>query len=94
MSAETRYWFRAKRYGWGWGLPCSWQGWVFFLIWLGALLGAAIRLMPRASVSIHHGIDGHDGPVRCDLLPQRGATLGWIQDSLDLPWTFAGCVIR
>ena len=46
MSAETRYWFRAKRYGWGWGLPCSWQGWMFFLIWLGALLAAAVGLMP------------------------------------------------
>ena len=21
------YWFRAKRYGWGWGLPSSWRGW-------------------------------------------------------------------
>jgi len=20
-------WFRAKRYGWGWGLPVVWQGW-------------------------------------------------------------------
>jgi hypothetical protein len=45
MSTERRYWFRAKRYGWGWGLPCSWQGWVFFLVWLAALLAAAVRLM-------------------------------------------------
>ncbi len=46
MSTDRRYWFRAKRYGWGWGLPCSWQGWVFFLIWLAALWVAAVRLMP------------------------------------------------
>lgn len=32
-------WFRAKKYGWGWGLPSSWQGWVvlityfIFIIW-------------------------------------------------------------
>jgi hypothetical protein len=25
-----KIWFPAKRYGWGWGLPCCWQGWVFF----------------------------------------------------------------
>jgi hypothetical protein len=25
------YWFRAKRYGWGWGLPCTWQGWVVLI---------------------------------------------------------------
>ena len=24
----ARYWFRAKRYGWGWGLPLTWEGWV------------------------------------------------------------------
>ena len=22
-----RYWFPAKRYGWGWGLPVTWEGW-------------------------------------------------------------------
>ena len=27
-SPEPRkYWFPAKRYGWGWGLPLTWQGW-------------------------------------------------------------------
>jgi hypothetical protein len=36
MSKEDRprqYWFRAKRYGWGWGAPGTWQGWVFLLVW-------------------------------------------------------------
>jgi hypothetical protein len=47
MSTEKRYWFRAKRYGLGWGLPCSWQGWAFFLAWLAALTAVAINLMPR-----------------------------------------------
>jgi hypothetical protein len=40
MSGD-RYWFRAKRYGWGWGFPCRWQGWAVFglytlLIYIGA----------------------------------------------------------
>ena len=25
---EERYWFPAKRFGWGWGLPLTWQGWL------------------------------------------------------------------
>jgi hypothetical protein len=25
------YWFRAKRYGWGWGLPLTWQGWIIVI---------------------------------------------------------------
>ena len=40
------YWFRRKRLGIGWGLPCSWHGWVFFVIWLAVLLIATIKLMP------------------------------------------------
>jgi hypothetical protein len=47
MNIEKQYWFRAKRYGLGWGLPCSWQGWTFFLAWLAAMLVAATALMPR-----------------------------------------------
>jgi hypothetical protein len=47
MSTENPYWFRAKRSGLGWGLPCSWQGWVFFTAWLTGLLVAAVVLMPR-----------------------------------------------
>jgi hypothetical protein len=46
MNKENHYWFRAKRYGLGWGLPCSWQGWTFFLIWLAVLVIAAAELMP------------------------------------------------
>lgn len=26
MGKKT--WFPAKKYGWGWGLPTIWQGWV------------------------------------------------------------------
>jgi hypothetical protein len=28
MTEDPKYWFPAKRYGWGWGLPRTWQGWV------------------------------------------------------------------
>jgi hypothetical protein len=28
------YWFPAKRFGWGWGLPATWQGWVVLIAWL------------------------------------------------------------
>lgn len=27
------FWFRAKRYGWGWGLPLRWQGWVVLALY-------------------------------------------------------------
>lgn len=38
-SAETlNYWFPAKRYGWGWGFPTAWQGWVVLLAYLALVL--------------------------------------------------------
>lgn len=45
MNGEGHYWFRAKRFGLGWGLPCSWQGWTFFWIWLGVLIICALKLI-------------------------------------------------
>lgn len=41
MSAESKYWFRAKRYGWGWGLPACWQGWVIYAVYV-LLLGLIV----------------------------------------------------
>lgn len=44
MSPAPPYWFRAKRYGWGWGLPASPAGWVFFLSWLATLIAGTLLL--------------------------------------------------
>jgi len=29
--SDKRYWFPAMRYGFGWGLPMTWQGWLSML---------------------------------------------------------------
>jgi hypothetical protein len=34
IDNDPKYWFPAKRYGWGWGPPITWQGWVVFVSWL------------------------------------------------------------
>lgn len=41
MSSDhtPKYWFPAKRYGWGWGLPSAWQGWVVLITYLALGLG-------------------------------------------------------
>jgi hypothetical protein len=38
---RPQYWFPAKRYGWGWGLPTCWQGWAVLVVYLGAVTGMA-----------------------------------------------------
>lgn len=43
------YWFPAKRYGWGWGVPSRWQGWAAMAIY-AVLLGLGIIVLhPGAS---------------------------------------------
>jgi hypothetical protein len=44
-SNPPRYWFPAKRYGWGWGMPCAWQGWLVLAAYL-ALMVCIARLRP------------------------------------------------
>ena len=38
------YWFRAKRFGWGVGAPCSWQGWTALIVYIGVLAGSQALL--------------------------------------------------
>ena len=43
-----RYWFHAKRYGWGWGMPASWQGWVVLVGWLAIVLPMSPLIATRS----------------------------------------------
>ena len=39
MAGDDRdIWFPAKRYGWGWGFPIAWQGWVVLVVYIMLLL--------------------------------------------------------
>jgi hypothetical protein len=49
MQDEVRYWFPAKRYGWGWGFPISWQGWAVVAVFIALLTGGAVVLPVRQS---------------------------------------------
>jgi hypothetical protein len=39
-SERERYWFHAKRYGYGWGLPATWQGWIVLVGYLVIVFAA------------------------------------------------------
>lgn len=51
MQRPNPYWFPAKRYGWGWGLPATWQGWVVLAIYV-AVIAAVCVVFPPASGSL------------------------------------------
>jgi len=43
--SEGPEWFAPKRYGYGAGLPISWQGWVVIAVYVG-IVGLASRFLP------------------------------------------------
>jgi hypothetical protein len=45
-TSTPRYWFPAKRYGWGWGFPSSWQGWIVLFIYVTLVLGGIPLVRP------------------------------------------------
>ena len=50
MQTNGGYWFPAKRYGWGWGFPIAWQGWLVFAAFFALLLIGIYLFPPRQSL--------------------------------------------
>jgi uncharacterized membrane protein YhaH (DUF805 family) len=50
MSAEREYWFPTKRYGWGWGIPTTWQGWLVLAAFVVLLIIGSIVLPPGKQI--------------------------------------------
>jgi hypothetical protein len=51
-NTEKRIWFPAKKYGWGWGPPCTWQGWLVMVCFVALSAAVAIVLTPGR----HYGL--------------------------------------
>ena len=45
---DNEYWFPAKRYGWGWGPPRTWQGWLVLIAFLAVTMFNAYYISPAA----------------------------------------------
>jgi hypothetical protein len=48
---NTKVWFPAKKYGVGWGLPVTWQGWIVIFAYLVLMLGGIVFLA-RSPIAI------------------------------------------
>lgn len=46
-SEAKQFWFPAKRYGWGWGLPTEWRGWAVLIVFAVLLAVGALVILPR-----------------------------------------------
>jgi hypothetical protein len=49
---ERPEWFAPKRYGFGAGLPISWQGWLVVAIYVAAAVAAAIAFAGKPLIVI------------------------------------------
>jgi hypothetical protein len=59
MPRRDEYWFEAKRYGIGWTLPVTWQGWLVVLAYIAlsavglvGLSGSAYRLPYLIAITV------------------------------------------
>jgi len=50
MDDQTKYWFPAKRYGWGWGPPTCWEGWVVLVVYVASIALLFLCLPPARDV--------------------------------------------
>lgn len=52
MTEDSKaFWFPAKRYGWGWGPPVRWQGWVVLALYTLLLSLSALTFLPSDNIA-------------------------------------------
>jgi hypothetical protein len=52
MEDDRPAWFAPKRYGYGAGLPISWQGWAVTVAFLAFAFGVSIRFKDNIAVTL------------------------------------------
>lgn len=57
MKNTSHYWFKRRRYGWGW-VPVAWQGWLTIAAWLVVVIGGTwlLRDTPRNTFTAEVGL--------------------------------------
>lgn len=78
MVKENRdIWFPAKEYGWGWGLPCTWQGWVVLCTYIGLVLLSVIVIKPKSNIELFLAVVGGLTLLFCLVCWWKGEKPGW-----------------
>jgi len=49
---KKHYWFPAKKYGWGWGFPNSWQGILVFFVFIVSVITLPFIVSPAENLSL------------------------------------------
>ena len=74
---QPTYWFPAKRYGIGWGLPICWQGWVVQLVPFVLFFGACLFHIRTGSDLLFYAVMPPSIFVTLVLYCWKGEPLRW-----------------
>ncbi|HUO20974.1 MAG TPA: hypothetical protein VMU59_00470 [Caulobacteraceae bacterium] len=72
----SRYWFRAKHYGWGW-TPSTWQGWLTLAAFVGLVLADALAFPPRRNLGAYLGLAALAGAALIAICRWKGEPARW-----------------
>lgn len=78
VNDQPTFWFPVKRYGWGWGLPVRWQGWLVFAAY-AALLYTGIYYFKaqRDALSLLIYVVALTGVLIAIMVAKGERPLGW-----------------
>ena len=77
MESDRKYWFPAKRYGWGWGLPVRWQGWLVIAAFVGLLVLGVFLFPPRTQMAAYLTYVIALGALLCAVCWLKGEPPRW-----------------
>jgi hypothetical protein len=60
MATSKQTWFPAKKYGWGWGIPTTWQGWCVLFIFSVVLIAGGFLFPPQTAPAAFYTLVGLD----------------------------------
>jgi hypothetical protein len=55
LNKKNSYWFPAKRYGWGWGFPIKWQGWLVTIAYFILMISGIVSISPKVNLALFIG---------------------------------------
>jgi hypothetical protein len=75
VARQDQYWFRAKRYGWGWGRPLTWEGWTVLAGYLALVLAPLAMGESGAGLSVAAAVIG--APLLLLVCYRKGEPPKW-----------------
>jgi uncharacterized membrane protein YhaH (DUF805 family) len=76
-QTEQEYWFPAKTYGWGWGVPTRWQGWLVLLMFVVALIAISTFFPPATNVLAFSALVGIASSILVLICLYKGEPPRW-----------------